>query len=158
MRHPRTWSAVARSLTVVSSSDCSYTCMKCFQKINSQNPWSANAYKEAHNGLYTEVPQAWWDYLRRYTSTSIQQSCEPCNIHRGATVPTDSRVVLQFKAACFRMRGRHYYDGRLQTCAIPSTHSPLDGRNLLRSQLVYQTAVAEASGHHHGCLCHRSMH
>ena len=38
------------------------------KKMNSQSPWSANAYREAHNGLYTEVPQAWWDYLRRYTT------------------------------------------------------------------------------------------
>jgi len=50
-------------------------------------------------------------------------------IRRGATVPTDCRVVLQLKAECFRTRERHY-NGRLQTCATPSTHSPLEGRNI----------------------------
>ena len=50
-------------------------------------------------------------------------------IRRGATVPIDCRVVLQLKAECFRTRERHY-NGRLQTCATPSTHSPLEGRNI----------------------------
>ena len=50
---------------------------KCFQKMNSQSPWSANAYREAHIWLVHKVPQAWWNYLRRYT-TRIQ-GCEPCN-------------------------------------------------------------------------------
>ena len=50
-------------------------------------------------------------------------------IRRGATVPIDCRVVLQLKAECFRTRERHY-EGRSQTCATPSTRSPLDGRNI----------------------------
>ena len=40
------------------------------------------------------------------------------------------------------------------TNATPSTHSPITD-SILRRQLVYQTAEAEASRHHHGCLCSR---
>ena len=75
MRHPRTWSAVARSLTMISSSDCISACItvsmiivdglvdkrtenKCFQKMKSQSPCSANAYGEAHMSRVHQVPQA----------------------------------------------------------------------------------------------------
>ena len=50
---------------------------KCFQKMNSQSPWSANAYREAHIWLVHQVSQAGGNYLRRHT-THIQ-GCEPCN-------------------------------------------------------------------------------
>ena len=50
---------------------------KCFQKMNSQSPWSANAYREVHIWLVHQVSQAGGNYLRRYT-THIQ-GCEPCN-------------------------------------------------------------------------------
>ena len=113
MRHPRTWSAVARSLTVIASSDwisavyhslqghrwwfttsslmvlLTSTKNRCFQKMKSQSPWSANAYREAHIWLVLQVPQAWWNYLRRYT-TRIQ-GCEPCNTpvsYTHLTLPT----------------------------------------------------------------------
>ena len=100
-------------------------------------------------------------------------------------MPTDCRVVLQFKAECFRTRERHYsmtyeyeyvyvyllsvcllYGGndimmvasrpvRLQATPIPHLTDAI-----LRRQLVYQTAEAEASRVQtpHGCLCPRDKH
>ena len=62
-------------------------------------------------------------------------------IRRGATVPTDCRVVLQLQAECFRKQD----DATMKvasTHATPSTHSPIDGRNIAPPVSVYQTAEA----------------
>ena len=68
-------------------------------------------------------------------------------------MPTDCRVVLQLQAECFRTRERHC-DGRSQTVRLQAPIPQLTDA-ILRCQLVYQTAEAEASRHHHGCLCPR---
>ena len=69
---PRTWSTIVQSVTMSSSTGCISACIvvsksivdglisywqaqrtNCVSKMKSQSQWSANAYKEAHNGLYT---------------------------------------------------------------------------------------------------------
>jgi hypothetical protein len=108
------------------------TSVSIFQKMKSQSPWSANAYREAHIWHVHRVPHAWWLMEQPeavHHTYHVSKVVSPV-IRRGATVPIDCRVVLQLKAECFRTRERHY-NGRLQTCATPSTrHFPLDGRNI----------------------------
>ena len=141
------WWFTTSSLMVLLTS----TKNRCFQKMKSQSPWSANAYREAHIWLVHQVPQAWWNYLRRYT-TRIQ-GCEPCNNAGEQLCQLTVELCSSSKLSAFARRTtllwRSPQQMRLQA-PIPQLTDAI-----LHRQLVYQTAEAEASRHHHGCLCPR---
>ena len=104
----RTWSTIVQSVTMSSSTGCISACIvvsksivdglisywqaqrtNCVSKMKSQSQWSANAYKEAHNGLYTPTLKS----LRLDRAEAVHQVVSKGASHvipRGSTVPRHS--------------------------------------------------------------------